>query len=238
MPIITLKFKETIISEHRIETGKSLTIGRKPENDVVIDNLAVSGHHAKIDAIGDAFFLTDLQSKNGTFVNETKIASHRLTDGDAVTIGKHLLVFGYGEGEPRCDSSAPGMDQTMVMDTDQYRAMLEKSSAQSQAPMSNTVAALSILSGGSGEIGIKKKLFKIGKSPQCDFQVNGFLVGQTAATISQRPGGYYLSFVEGMSKPKVNGKPVKDTVLLKEFDIIEIGKSKMQVVFKPKAKDK
>ena len=238
MPTLTVTFKETITAEHQIEAGKSLTIGRKPENDVVIDNLAVSGHHAKIDTIGDALFLMDLQSKNGTFVNERKISSHRLADGDVIAIGKHLLIFSYAEGESRTDAAAADIDKTMVMDTNQYRDMLQKSELQSKGAGNNIVAALSFLVGGSGEVGISKKLFKIGKNAQNDIQVGGLWVGQTAVTISQRPGGYYLSYVEGMAKPKVNGNTVKDSVLLKEFDIIEIGKAKMQIIFKTKAKEK
>ena len=67
MPNITLKFKDSVIGRYPIEKGKSLAIGRRKDNDIVIDNLAVSGHHAKIDAAGDAFVLVDLQSKNGSF---------------------------------------------------------------------------------------------------------------------------------------------------------------------------
>ena len=70
MPILTLKFKNNVIADYQLEKGKSLTIGRRGANDVVIENLAVSGHHAKIDSVGDGFVLTDLQSKNGCFVNE------------------------------------------------------------------------------------------------------------------------------------------------------------------------
>lgn len=229
MPIITVKFKETTLAEYLVEAGRTLSIGRKEGNDVVIDNLAVSGHHAKIDTIGDAFYITDLQSKNGSFVNETKISSHRLTHGDVVTIGKHTLVFTYAAGEAQPDKSTGSMDQTMMMDTDQQRSLLEKNTPP---PEKKRSAALTFLSGGTGEIGISKKLFKIGKGSQNDLQINGFFVGQIAATISQRPGGYFLNYVEGMSKPKVNGKVVKDTVQLSEFDIIEIGKNKLQIVFK------
>lgn len=237
MPTITVTFKDTVTATYQIEAGKSLSIGRKPENDVVIDNLAVSGHHAKIETIGDALFLMDLQSKNGTFVNERKISSYKLADGDVIAIGKHLLIFSYAEGEFRADASA-AIDKTMVMDTNQYRDMLEKSEFQSRSAGSNIVAALSFLAGGSGEVGLSKKLFKIGKSTQNDIQAGGLWVGQTAATISQRPGGYYLSYVEGLAKPKVNGKAVKDSILLKEFDIIDIGKTKLQLVYKTKAKEK
>jgi pSer/pThr/pTyr-binding forkhead associated (FHA) protein len=229
MPIITVTFKEMPLAEYRVEAGKTLTIGRKEGNHVVIDNLAVSGYHAKIDAIGDGFFLTDLQSKNGSFVNQMKISSHRLTQGDVITIGKHTLIFSYAAGENQPDKAVGGMDQTMVMDTNQQRFLLEKNAPP---PDKKRLAALTLLSGGMGDIGITKKLFKIGKSAQNDLQINGFFVGQIAATISQRPSGYFLNYVEGMSKPKVNGKVVRDTVQLQEFDIIEIGKNKMQIVFK------
>jgi len=62
--------------------------------------------------------------------------------------------------------------------------------------------------------------------------VKGFLVGKASATISQRPAGYYLSYITGFSKPKVNSKSVRQSVKLQEFDIIEIGSTKMQFVEK------
>ncbi|MFH0726304.1 MAG: FHA domain-containing protein [Pseudomonadota bacterium] len=230
MPIITVKFKGMPLADYRIDAGKTLTIGRKEGNEVLIDNLAVSGYHAKIDAIGDAFYLTDLQSKNGSFVNDIKISTHRLVNGDVITIGKHILLFSYAPGEAQPDKTAGALDQTMVMDTSQQRSLLEKNAPP---PEKKRLAVLTLLSGGIGDIGIAKKLFKIGKSDQNDLQLKGFFVGQISATISQRPGGYYLNYVEGLSKPKVNGKVVRDTVQLQEFDIIEIGKNKMQIVFKP-----
>jgi pSer/pThr/pTyr-binding forkhead associated (FHA) protein len=230
MPIITVMFKGTPLADYRVEAGKTLTIGRKEGNEVLIDNLAVSGYHAKIDAIGDAFYLTDLQSKNGSFVNDIKISTHRLANGDVITIGKHTLLFSYSPGEAQPEKIVGAMDQTMVMDTNQQRSLLEKNAP---SPDKKRTAVLTLLSGGIGDIGIAKKLFKIGKSDQNDLQIKGFFVGQISATISQRPGGYYLNYVEGLSKPKVNGKVVRDTVQLQEFDIIEIGKNKMQIVFKP-----
>ena len=97
MPNITLKFKDNVIGRYPIGKGNSLTIGRRRDNDIVIDNLAVSGHHAKIDAVGEAYVLVDLQSKNGSFVNEQLVSSHWLKDGDVISVGKHLLVFSVGE---------------------------------------------------------------------------------------------------------------------------------------------
>jgi pSer/pThr/pTyr-binding forkhead associated (FHA) protein len=91
---------------------------------------------------------------------------------------------------------------------------------------------LSFLKGGQGEVEVKKKLIKIGKDSSNDVVVDGFLVGKTAATISVQPAGYYLNFVQGMTKPKLNGKTVNDTAKLKEFDIIEIGSAKIEFIIK------
>ena len=91
-------------------------------------------------------------------------------------------------------------------------------------------AVLSYLAGGEGEFELSKKLVKIGKDSSCDIVVGGLMVGHTAATISRRPNGYFLSYVSGMAKPKVNGETVKESVQLNEFDTIEISGVKFQFV--------
>ena len=230
MPILTLTFKDNTIGTYRLEKGKSLTIGRKDSNDIPIENLAVSGHHAKIDAVGDGYLLTDLQSKNGSFVNKELVQSHWLKEGDSILIGKHTLIFAYGEDEEKPDAAAGTMDQTMVMDTDKYRDMLAQAAPQADAAPAKEKEAMGVLTylaGGEGEIKLTKKLTKIGKSSSSDIPVGGFMVGKTAATISKRPQGYSLSYVEGKA-PKVNGESVKASVSLKEFDEIEIGSAKLQ----------
>jgi pSer/pThr/pTyr-binding forkhead associated (FHA) protein len=235
MPTLVLKFKEKTVGKYHLEKGEALTIGRRENNDVVIENLAVSGHHAKIDSMDDGFLLTDLKSKNGSFVNKQLVSSHWLKHGDVIDIGKHTLVFAYEEGEPRPDDAPVGMDQTMIMDTEKYREMMAKSPAklEPQKPEKESpIGVLSFLAGGEGEVKLSRKLTKIGKKPTSDIVVLGLMVGQTAATISKRPNGYYLSYVAGISKPKVNGKTVKTSVMLKEFDVIEIGSAKMQFVHK------
>jgi hypothetical protein len=237
MPTLTLKFKENTIDEYRLEKGKSMTIGRLENNDVVIENLAVSGHHAKIDPVGDGFLLTDLDSKNGSFVNDQLVQSHWLKEGDNIVIGKHTLTFGYAEDEEKPDEVATGMDQTMVMDTDEYREMLDhtmksQGTGATKVLQEGPMGMLSYLTGGEGSVELSKKLTKIGKKSDADIIVSGLLVGGTAATISKRPKGYSLSYVEGMSKPKVNGKSVKESVMLKEFDTIEIGSAKLQFIIK------
>jgi pSer/pThr/pTyr-binding forkhead associated (FHA) protein len=234
MPKLILKYKDTKIKDFLLDPERNITIGRRESNDIMIENLAVSGMHAKIDAIDKGYLLTDLKSKNGTFVNGQLVATHWLGHGDTVSIGKHTLVFAYAEGEEREATGGNGMDRTMVMDTDKYRDMLKKSSGNVAATIRKKefMGILSFLAGGDGELEIKKKLIKIGKDASCDIIVKGLMIGKTAATISKRPKGYYLSYVGGMAKPKVNDVAVRESVLLNEFDIIELGSTKMQFIYK------
>ncbi len=73
----------------------------------------------------------------------------------------------------------------------------------------------------------------IGKAPFNDIVVGGLFVGKISATISQRPSGYHLSYVSGWSKPKVNGKAVTQSSVLDDFDIIQIGSTRMRFALKP-----
>jgi pSer/pThr/pTyr-binding forkhead associated (FHA) protein len=121
----------------------------------------------------------------------------------------------------------------MVMDTSKYRSMVDKSNPETAAPQASakkidTIAILSFLDGGSGKYKCRKSITKIGKDPDSDIVVKGFMVGRTSATISKRPDGFYLSYVGGASRPKVNAKKVKRERFLYDNDIIEIGKTTMQ----------
>jgi pSer/pThr/pTyr-binding forkhead associated (FHA) protein len=72
------------------------------------------------------------------------------------------------------------------------------------------------------------KLIRIGKAPTSEIVVKGLLVGSTAATISRRPDGYYLSYAGGFSKPRVNDQAVKKSVMLRDLDVVAIGSVKLQ----------
>jgi len=233
MPTLTLKFKDKPICDYQLQKGLSLTIGRRKNNGVVIDNLAVSGHHAKIDSVGDGFVLIDLQSKNGSFVNEQIINSHWLKHGDVINIGKHSLVFKYADDEPMPDDDVDKIEKTMVMDTSQYRTMVEKSKPDIPKPLirnndEGLAGELVLLAGGSGDIKLARNITRLGKDPESDIIIKGLWVGKTAVTISKRPDGFYLSYVGGIAKPKVNDKTIKRTTILNDLDIIDIGATKMQ----------
>lgn len=239
MPILQLQFKDKIISKYRVEKGKSIKIGRRETNDIVIENVSVSGRHAKVEsAEGGGFMIVDMNSTNGTFVNDKMITTHALKHGDVISIGKHRLIFGYVKGEARPEveertDEEGWMEKTMVLDTEEHREMLAKTAEELRAKITvDKVGILSYLSGAEGEFPLTKKLVKIGKDSANDIVVGGFTMGKVAATISMMPTGYQLSYVGGMTKPKVNDTTVKESVKLEEFDTISIGSLKAKFILK------
>ena len=257
MPTLSLKFKNKLLGNYVLQKGISLKIGRQSKNDVVIQDMAVSGHHAKVDSVGEGFVFIDLQSKNGSFVNEQLTNSHWLVDGDVINIGEHSLVFNYSNGERRPDHQPEELERTIILDTSQYRNRMRKSNPtrsiinvagfwdnsthrtlreeiksriqKRPAPRKQVpVGVLRYLAGGSGEVELARRYTTIGKHPTSDIVVRGLFVGQTAVTVKKQPDGYHLCFVGGITKPKVNQKAVKKSILLKDEDIIDIGSTRLQ----------
>ncbi len=244
MPNLILKFKDTTLEDYQLQQGHAITIGRKQNNDVIIENLAVSGHHAKIDSVADGFVLVDLQSKNGSFVNEELINSHWLKNGDVINIGKHSLIFSYSEDEVMSDDGIEEAEETMVIDTSQHRNMMKKINSKISPPptkgnKTEKAGILTYLAGGKGKIKLKGRITKLGKHSTSDIVVKGLFMGRTSVTISRRPDGFYLSYVGGLSKPKLNEKVVKRSAILNDLDIIEIGSAKLQFfIIKPNQRKK
>ena len=233
MPTLKLVFKNKTLENFPLQKGCSLTIGRKRNNDVIIENLAVSSHHAKVDSIGDDFVFIDLQSKNGSFVNEKLVDSHWLKPGDVINIGKHSLVFSCSEDEYQPDDATEEIEKTMIMDTSDYRSMVNKSKDESAKPpakekKSDTIAILRFVDGGEGKYKCRSSIIKIGKHRDSDIIVKGLGIGRTSATISRRSDGFYLTYIGGARKPKVNSKKVKHDKILHDNDIIQIGKTKLR----------
>jgi pSer/pThr/pTyr-binding forkhead associated (FHA) protein len=226
MARLILMFKEKVIKEFPC-TKESMVIGRKPDNDIIIDNLAVSGHHARIDKTKTAFVLTDLQSTNGTFVNDKKVFSHSLKHGDRIQIGKHAFVFLTSEKDSK---TGVDLDRTMMLDTAKHRELLSKQGvAPPAAKKAEKVGVLTCIDGsGLGEIELNKSLIRIGKSDRSEIKLSGLFIGATAATVSRRPSGYTITYTGALKKLRVKGKVVKDSIRLKDFDTIEIGSHKFQ----------
>ncbi len=235
MPVISLKTDDNKIHRYQLEKGKSLRIGRIDDNDIVINNPAVSGHHATIEWDDDAFFLADNQSSNGSFINNQLVIYRRLDHKDIITIGNQSMIFAYldEESAPAATVEDEGL-KTIAIDTSQHRSLLAKgvSNIVSQESDKKPVGVLTYVEGGKGEFELTGKVTKIGKSPLSDVVIRGFMVGKTAAMILKKEKGYYLSHVKGRAKPKIYSQTITSEVLLKEYDLIEIGSSKLQFIFK------
>lgn len=137
MPIFILKFKDSVLREYPVAIGQTLTIGRNDSNDIVIDNMSVSGVHARIDSVSATFILTDLESTNGTFVNEKLISSHGLRNDDVIVIGKHTLIFDRSDlnKKPSGDTENNQDDnKTRYLDTSEYRELINKTTGQTKKP--------------------------------------------------------------------------------------------------------
>ena len=231
MARLILTFNKQVIKEYPF-LKDSVTIGREEDNTIVIPNLAVSGYHARIDKAGSEFIITDLQSTNGTFLNNKKVVSQKLAHGDNILIGKHIILFVASEKNVKAGGTPDKMDlgKTMLLDTAKQRELLKKQQTPPNPVVApEKVAVITFIDGSSmGEFELKKKLIKIGKADNSEIKLSGVFMGATAATISRRPAGYTISFAGGITKLKVNGEVVKDSVVLKDFDTIELGSYKFQ----------
>ncbi len=135
MPILTLTFKDKKIRDYPLAVGQNCTIGRKNANDIVIDNLAVSGRHARIESVSTTFVIRDLDSTNGTFVNKKKVSMHNLRHGDKLLIGKHELLFDRSDLMKKSGAEDLDDDKTRILDTTEYRTLIhrEKERAEMRA---------------------------------------------------------------------------------------------------------
>ncbi len=126
--ILPVPYKNKVLQSYPVSIGQTVTIGRAASNDIVIDNMAVSGKHARIDSVSATFILTDLDSTNGTFVNEQSISTHGLRNNDVILIGKHELLFDRSDLEQRPDSPDEDnlQDKTRHLDTAEYRELINK----------------------------------------------------------------------------------------------------------------
>ena len=244
-------------------TKERTTIGRKPHNDIQIDNLAVSGEHAVIVTILNDSFLEDLGSTNGTVVNGSPIKKHFLQNNDVIELGKYKLKF---IGEPGGVAGAGASDKsdfekTMVLRPSAIRtipdplrsipasagaraAVAQQASAGAAAgvaeardatktvppapaaaprPAGQPLGAIQLLSGANAgkELELTKPLTTLGKP------------GVQVAVLTRRPQGYFITHVEGVTRPNVNGQQIGPAPhALKDHDVIELAGVKMEFFLK------
>jgi len=239
MAVLSLRYSGKELRNYPIGMGDAFVIGRHPVNDIIIDNLAVSFQHAKIESIADEFLLIDLKSENGSFVNSQRIKAHWLIDGDEISIGKHTLVFSNPKGNSGADHFSASVIKTMQIDTEKVRALLNQSqrAGRCEASASKTASVenrkdhkgkLVVLSGERQELVLGNRSVRIGKSSNADIRARGFGVGRTAAVINRLEDGWYLSYVGGLSRIRVNREVVKASIKLNRLDVIRLGRTTIQ----------
>jgi pSer/pThr/pTyr-binding forkhead associated (FHA) protein len=236
---LILKFKESVISECPLDQEET-TIGRKPDNTIHIDNLAVSGRHARVLKIGNKAILEDLGSTNGTHVNNKNVTKHVLKHGDVILIGKHTLTYVELPDQPAAAPVPPepeeeGVDKTMVITPQARAAMAPKEEGASPSGPAMPLGGVQVVSGPQAgrAFELSSSLTSIGKGDTCKIKVKGFTVGKQAAVITRRPTGYHIAYLEGMAKTKVNGETLgNEPRTLKDGDIIEIGDTRLEFFIK------
>ena len=240
MPKLELRFENSTLAEFAMAV-QPVTIGRGPDNDVVIDNLAVSTHHARVFPEFDHFVVEDLQSVNGTFVNGQPVQRKILREGDRIGVGKHTLVFfEYASARSPAPAAAkvtaPKLDETFLMDSKQRQELLRAAAAASAATAPSTPAApsprrgaaigsLKVLSGKTDqqEYFLTTKLTLIGKSDMATIRLRDWFKPKTAGVVVKRDDGYHVGPAShGKENVKVNGMPVDKPQLLQEGDIVEV----------------
>lgn len=238
---LIVSFNGKVVGEYELDK-ESFVVGRRPESDIHLDNLAVSGRHARILTLGSESFIEDLESTNGTLVNGERITKQPLADGDEITIGKHELEF---RAEAAGGEGGQSFAETIVISGDDGAALRQAASeaaaeragpeeaeaqpAATTAPASGGVAAnvgparlrLVTESGDGKEMALNKALTTIGKP------------GVQVAAISRRQNGDFIVHVDGgennAKRPVINGNAIgAKSQLLAHEDVIEIAGVRMQ----------
>ena len=240
MPKLSLMFDSKIMKEVPVGS-RPVTIGRSPDNDLPVDNLAVSNYHAKVYFEAGRMVVEDLASLNGTFVNDLRVERATLHDGDNIHIGKHKIkVDASGDAPVSWDTgrktAAPRIDETMVLDTKERRQMLQQAAAMGEsmqfAGTRMKVPTLVVLHGQTDqrEYVLTNKLTVIGKSAMATVRLKGWFKPQMAAQINQRDDGYYLG--PGDKVPSINGTPISGPVRLNDGDLLEVSGVRLNFIFR------
>ncbi len=219
-----------VIKDVQITKDKT-TLGRRPYNDIVIDNLAVSGEHAVLQMLGNDVFIEDLNSTNGTYINGKAIKKQMLAHNDTVEIGKYKIKYLVEEGNDYEKTMimrqgggvgmGSGVPHTPYNQTSHMPSLPALGQQPAPAAAMALAASIKVLSGAAAgkSVTLTKVVTTVGKP------------GVQVASITKRPNGYVLAHVEGALRPSINGVAlVTDTAPLSNGDLIELAGTQMQFV--------
>jgi pSer/pThr/pTyr-binding forkhead associated (FHA) protein len=244
MATLYLKFKESVLKELPLKSGIT-TIGRAESSDIHIDNLAVSGNHARIVGKENTFTIEDLNSTNGTYIDDKRITRQKLVHNALITIGKHSLVFVDPDavladdndrtvvkkrpaGSATATATAPQQDP--AVDRTIRGALLQQ---PPNAP-AEKIGILTLLDGSANATVylLDKRLVTIGKSAEAEIRLKGFFAPKVAALINRTRDGYFVTPATKWRKLLVNGTQISEGHPLKESDVVEIASLRARFSFR------
>jgi len=240
MSRLILKFENAVLKEVPLGT-RPVTIGRAPDNDIQIDNLAVSNYHARVYLEAGSLVVEDLNSLNGSFLNDIRVERAMLKDGDAILIGKHeILVDQQHDAAIPQDglrkAPVPRVNETMILDTHERRMLLDAAVAAGErsqlSPERLRVPTLIVMRGKTDEkeYRIAGKLTVIGNSKMATVRLRGWLTPDVAAQINKHDDGYYLG--RGDRIPKINGVSINGLTKLNDGDVIDVGRVRLNFLYR------
>ena len=220
MPKMIVSIDGVVIKEVTLAKDRT-TLGRRPYNDIVIDNLAISGEHAVLHMAGSDVQVEDLNSTNGTYVNARAVKKQALEHNDIIEVGKYKIRFlaGIEAPEQASDTQTPGIQRAT---TPVISAPIPLSTAPTVVGTLNSgvhPAAIRVLSGiGAGrELSLEKVVTTIGKP------------GVAVAAVTRRLHGYVIAPIDGGTT--LNGEKLgSEAVTLQDGDVLELGGTKMQFI--------
>lgn len=212
MPKLIVSIDGVVVKEVQLTKDRS-TIGRRPYNDIVIDNLAVSGEHAVIQMGSGETTLEDLGSTNGTYVNGKAIRKHALAHDDTIEVGKYKIQFLDGDTlSAPVSLTGAGLSVPMGMDG---------TPTSPGGGQDMTGPRVRVLNGGAAgrEMVLTKIVTTIGKP------------GLSVASITRKAHGFDLAHVEGEHIAIVNGVSVDGgPITLKNRDQIDLGGIRLEFI--------
>jgi hypothetical protein len=239
MPKLILRFDDRELTECAVGVHP-VSIGRLPDNMLVIDNPAVSGRHARVYKEGNHYVLEDLKSTNGTFVNDKPVARHTLLEGDIIVVGKHNLLFTLKGGEQTEDhkpedAQLAEIGGTMFLDTEKQKHLLSGLDRGRPSQVYDAVVPKTAIPTAQGRIGTIKVVAgntgqseyvlaavttMIGKADTAQIRLKGWFKPQVAAAIARKGEGFTITPMGG--KVSVNGEKVSGRRELISGDMIEV----------------
>jgi hypothetical protein len=202
-----------------------LTIGRKSDNDIVLDDQSVSGHHAQIVQLQSVFFIEDAGSSNGTFVNGKQTERKQLVDGDQIAIGRHSLLYQDESTQAISPPPKPAFDsdKTVVMTPELQRELLKAPRGKAEEVKVQPVV-LKVISGSTDQkqYMLTAPVTTIGSEDHATVKLTGWFAPKRAALLTRQGGGYAITVAQEGRKVLVNGLAIQGSTTLKKGDLIEV----------------